>query len=130
MVQRRQDMTQEGVNPISARIVEHVERRFERGDNHFIARSAMAGLALLAAQDRNEIIIDANERIVRSLSHLGAEAVVYAIRGDHGSGFEDSTDFVQVTSRGGRPTKAQRKEIFASMDEQYVIRASTAEIAE
>ena len=131
MAHRQFDETiPEAMHPLSARIVEHVERRFEHGDNHFIARGALASLALLIAQDRNEIIIDANERIVRSLSHLGAEAVVYAIRGDQGNGYQDSTDFVHITSRWGDPTKAARKELMASLDDRYVVRASTTEIAQ
>ena len=116
------------MSELSEKIAAHVEYRFDEGKNHFLVRNLMADLALFLAQDRNEIIFDANERIVSLLRSKEAEAVVYTIRGDHGSGATDSPHFVLVTKRGGVDTQAKPRNLVAAAGDQYVTLASTAPI--
>ena len=113
---------------LSELIAARVERRFENGDNHFLVRSLLADLALLLSQDRNEIIIDANERVIRLITDNKAEAVIYAIRGDHGNSDQDSADFLLITKREGIVTHEKPHDLITSAGERYVTRASTASI--
>ena len=116
------------MSELSEKIAAHAEHRFDEGDNHFLVRNLMADFALLRAQDRNKIILDANERIVSLLGSKEAEAVVYAIRGDYGSGGTDSPHFVLVTKRGGVDTQAKPRNLVTAAGDQYVTLASTAPI--
>lgn len=112
---------------MSRHISGRAERRFSKGDDHFIARSFITSAFIIAMQREKNIIANANERIVRSFADLGAEAEVYAVETDLGNGREHSTDFVNVIARNGIRTGAQRTPLHSDA-ESYVIRASTADI--
>ena len=108
---------------IGEKILARVERKFDRGANLFRARGAMASIALVFFENEREIIIDANAGIVELLKERNAEGEVYAVREDLGNGYQDSTDFVRVTSRDGVPTYMLR-----THNDGIVIRASTGNI--
>ena len=112
----------------SERIIERVERRFDSGENHFRARTVLADFALRGAQDAKELIEDSNERIIRSLSSAGAEAVIYTITGDNGHGGHASAAYVCVTKRDGVETLARMKPLLPGSGEAYVPILTTNQI--
>jgi len=112
----------------SERIIERVERRFDSGENHFRARTVLADLALRGAQDAKELIEDSDERIIRSLSNAGAEAVIYYIVGDHGNGPQPTAEYVCVTKRDGVETLARMKPLSPGAGEAYVPVLTTNQI--
>lgn len=89
---------------LTEKIVSRAERKFEKGDNHFIARSAMASLALFFTDSSRDIIRSANERIIQVMEERGAEAAIYAVEMDLGNGYEHSGDVVLIAEREGVPT--------------------------
>lgn len=110
---------------IGEQIMTRVERKFEKGENFFRARGVMARIALVFTSDELEVIADTNERTVRFLDDKGAEGYVFAFRDDLGNGYEDSTDFVLVTSRDGHPTVLPPAHEHNINGHGIVIRAST-----
>lgn len=88
------------------RIVSRVERKFDKGNDLFVARGILSSAAIGFSNEEFQIIGEANRRIVELLESKGAEGAVYAVREDYGNGDQDSTDYVLVASRDGRPTKA------------------------
>ena len=111
---------------LSEKIIDRVERKFNRGENHFAARGVMASIALALSDPevRQDTLLDSNERIVRFLQDRDAVGEVYALREDLGSGAQDSTDYVRVTSRNGMDTGVQRNDTTGVV----VIRMTTADI--
>jgi hypothetical protein len=111
---------------LSEKIISRVEKKFEKGENHFVARGVMASIALALSDPgvRQDILLDSNERIVRFLQDRDAAGEVYALREDLGNGAQDSTDYVRVTSRNGVNTNVSRNETSG----EAVIRMTTADI--
>ncbi|MDN5275989.1 MAG: hypothetical protein JWN33_638 [Candidatus Saccharibacteria bacterium] len=97
---------------LSEKILGRVERKFNKGDNLFFARSLLARFALASsagflAEKMDEKNDESNRQIARRLADMGANAVIYAHRTPNGIESSDSQDFVIITARGGIETKLQ-----------------------
>lgn len=112
---------------IEQRILEHAERRFEQGRNHFRARSMAASFALLLSERSADVKADANQLIVDMLETRGAEGVIYTIRMGDGAETGDDSDYVLVTERDGGLTGAKPFPLTGGLlEDRYHGRAATA----
>lgn len=106
-----------------AHIVERAEQRFLRGEDHFPARGFLDTFGMhIASENLNEDLHQSNVAIIEMLRGHGAEAEIYTIREDLGSGLTDTQpDYVRVAEREGKFTGMVRR-----IGEAVIIRASTA----
>lgn len=91
-----------------AKIIAQAEKRALAGEDHFPARSMLNALAIafMDEPERSEFLVRSNENIIRMLGEHGMRGVVYTIREDYSSGFEDQPDYVLVHERDGKRTGA------------------------
>lgn len=91
---------------VPQRIAERAGRLLDRGENVFTARSLAASIAIGILFDdydsMRDVKADGNDRIIAEMTKRSIEGLVYADRMDLGNGYQDSTDFVVVTSREGQ----------------------------
>ena len=115
---------------INEGVLKRVDRKFEAGRNHFIARGIMSTIAIERAAGSHAEVEDmrdeTNQLIVRLLAQKGAEGEVYAVYQDISpDGYQTSPDTVRVISRDGKPTGVER----SSSPHGYAQRATTDDIA-
>lgn len=112
---------------LSEKLIQRVEKKFENGENRFIARGALASLALALTTNtevRDNTILDSYERSMRFLQDHDAEGAIYAVRSDRGNGLEDGPDKLVVTKRDGIETG----EVLDPRDGAVVVRMTTEQI--
>lgn len=112
---------------LQERIVERAEKKYDKGKNSFLAIGALNSVALellySGTGNTDELRHEVRSKILRSLAAKGAQADIYAIRDNYGSGRTDSMDHVRVASRGGTPTGEWYHRPLGTED--IIVRAST-----
>lgn len=115
------------VRSAQARIYTDAERRFLAGEDHFRAKSLLAQLGLAASTKEGEVTRAAYANVMDMLVAHRAEGIIYATGHDVGNGFNEasSADHLLVTARGGNPTGAAARSLFAGTGDHYITLAST-----
>ncbi len=108
---------------IRTEALERFERKFEKGENHFVALSVRAAFLLLLRSDEFALRADINRDIIDSMLDHDATGAVYATRRDLGNGPQDSSDLVLITARQGE-SQLMTPPIFRGQD-RLVIREET-----
>lgn len=111
---------------VTGKIIDRVERKFDKGNNHFMARGIMAKVALaMTVPDDREIIQQTNNRITDFLQSRNAEGIVYAVRQDLGNGLQDSTDYVGIYARNGERTSLEAPDFTGRFGRFIIVRVQT-----
>lgn len=113
---------------LNEKLIQRVEKKFENGENHFIARGVLASLALALTTDtevRQNTLLDSYERSMRLLQEKNAEGAIYATRTDRGNGMQDGPDRLIITKRDGTDTGETLSSV---SDGGIVVRMTTEQI--